>query len=146
MCRHLLLKQGSRSRLHQPGKPPEFGPRPVAAAGPQVCILYESDAERVELMGRLNRANLGHLPRIPMDLEREDIAGCRPGRASRSFPWRPEAIGGGVAAGLGFLGSHWILVAALTLVASALVAIARFVATAARSTAARTRSMAARAH
>lgn len=93
----------------------QSAPRNLSVDGPQVCLLYESEAERDELSCRLRKAKLDELPWEFVDV--------RPAQRPRpyleimrhSFGRIPDALGADSVAARAVLSSRWTLVGALML-------------------------------
>ena len=82
-------------------------PRNLPVDGPQVCLLYESEAEREELSRRLREVKLDELPWELIDV--------RPAPKPHSLGRITDALVAGSAAPLAIVRSHWALATALGL-------------------------------
>ena len=69
------------------------GPTPV---GPHPCILYESQAERDEILGRVSQAGLGKCSKLFIDLTSGEEQGV--GRLQLREPvlWSSQVVSGGI--------------------------------------------------
>jgi len=102
------------------------------AASPCVCLIYESEAEGADLLGRLHQAGLGELPRVVCDLGPAKEPRWRLRSISRSLARPSEALGAAAVMVLGFVGSHWMLMIALTVSLGPLFLVSRWVVRSAR--------------
>lgn len=109
------------------GRPRRPAPEHLSADGPQVCLLYEGEAERDELVGRLQKAGLDELCLKTIDLGLADRPRSRLGAMPHSLTGISQALGAGTVVALGSVSSHWMLIGALMLTLGPLFLILRLV-------------------
>jgi hypothetical protein len=116
-------------RRRSSSKPTHFGVPPgveeLSNAGPQVYVVYESEAERDELLSRLRRAGLCELPQVLVDLGPAEAPGSPLERMRSSLVTISKGSEAGAGAALGFLRPRWALVAALALILGPLIFVSR---------------------
>ena len=63
--------QKTQMRRRASGEAMRPDARDLSSAGPLACVLYASEAERDELLARLQRVGLGEFPQVLIEVESE---------------------------------------------------------------------------
>jgi len=93
----------------------QSAPRDLPVDGPQVCLLYESEAERDELSRRLREVRLDELPWELVDVPPAQRPQRRLEAMRHPFGRTSDALGADSVAARAVLRSRWTLVGALVL-------------------------------
>ena len=91
----------------------QFARSDLPVDGPEVCLLYESEAERDDLFRRLREAKLDELPWEFVDLQPAASPQPRLEAVRHSFGWISDAPGTGSVTARAVLSSRWTLVSIL---------------------------------
>ena len=89
--------------------------RSLSDNGPSVCLLYESEEERLELSRRLRKAGLDEIPWESVDLGSRSVASAYLDPVRRLSRHLVDVLGTGSVATVTVLAAYWPLVAAVTL-------------------------------
>jgi hypothetical protein len=95
--------------------------------GPSVCLLYESEEERLELSRRLRKAGLGEVPWQCIDLGSRRTTGTYLDPVRRLPRSLADVLGTGTVATLAVLTAYWPLIAAVTVSVAPVVVLVRLV-------------------